>query len=325
MDCGVNTVGTLRLRLWELSETHPIMCRCLFAGILLTLITLVSVKPAYAGWAEDFLAGGAQGVLDGASWFLGNIQTGSLTAGFTDLFGNPNVYEVVKSIHKTVISTLAYSVLAIVYLVQLVRIANKLDGNAAVPGLKEVIFLMIFFVIGKFIIDNSLVFCGVIYDGFNELTIMIQNNASGQVSQSFTLADAAKNDLGKALSSFLLSILIWFTALAATVITYVVILGRSIQAYVYVMLSPIPLAMLGAEETRSYGMGFIKNFVALCLTGAIIAITLIIWTLAAAAFSGGEIGSDNGPLVGIQTLALCFLLCLSMVKSSGWARDILGG
>lgn len=311
------------MRIWEFQALHPRLAQALAVILATSMLLVLFTPPAYAGLVEGIFVDGAQGLLDAASGFISGIQTGDLTATFTTLFGNAQVYNVVVAIHNTVISAVAYSILAIVYLVQLVRIANKLDGNAAVPGLKEVIFLMIFFVIGKFVIDNSMLFCEALYNGFNELTILIQQNAGAQATQIFTVDPSANDDMAQAASAFFLAIIIWIASLAASVITYVVVLARSLQVYIYAMFAAIPLAMLGAEETKQYGMGFIKNFIALCITGCIIAATLIIWSLAMQTAGGGAIGAANADV--IKSLALCILLCVCMAKSGGWARDIIGG
>lgn len=45
-------------------------------------------------------------------------------------------------------------------------------------------------------------------------------------------------------------------------VSMVVALGRSVQLYVYAAFSPIPISLLGFDETKQIGIGYLKNFAA---------------------------------------------------------------
>ena len=112
----------------------------------------------------------------------------------------------------------------------------------------------------------------------------------------------------------------------------VVCWARAIQLYIMAAFSPIPLSLMALDDTRQIGIGYLKNFTAVCLAGLIILILLIAFPLILGGLTGAST-STGTPIDGIATgltyalqyLAMCVLLILSLVKSGAWARDIVSG
>ena len=89
---------------------------------------------------------------------------------------------------------------------------------------------------------------------------------------------------------------------------------------------------MALDETRQVGVGYIKNFVAVCLAGLIILVLLVAFPIVLGSLNaitpgtGTPIDSVVGGLTyALQYLAMCILLILSLVKSGSWARDVVGG
>ena len=120
--------------------------------------------------------------------------------------------------------------------------------------------------------------------------------------------------------------------LAAYIVALVVCWARALQLYIMAAFSPIPLSLMSLDETRQMGVGYLKNFAAVCLAGVIILVLLVSFPIvlgglnAATAGTGTPIDSVVGGLsYALQYMAMCVLLILSLAKSGSWARDILGG
>lgn len=98
---------------------------------------------------------------------------------------------------------------------------------------------------------------------------------------------------------------------------------RAIQLYVFTAFSPIPFALLGFDETKNYGISFCKNYLGICLSGAVIILALSAFPSLLSGFSGGEITGIKGEMWG----SLCAVLAMTLIiiKSGTIARDILGG
>ena len=85
---------------------------------------------------------------------------------------------------------------------------------------------------------------------------------------------------------FLESIPLWAVTLIGglfiTALSFIMILtvyGRFFKLYLYTALSPIPLSTFAGEPTQNVGKTFIKSYSAVCLEGAIIVLSCIIFTL----------------------------------------------
>ena len=70
--------------------------------------------------------------------------------------------------------------------------------------------------------------------------------------------------------------------LFVTVLSFIMILtvyGRFFKLYLYIALSPIPFSTFAGEPTQQVGKSFLKSFTAVCLEGAIIVLSCIIFSL----------------------------------------------
>lgn len=95
--------------------------------------------------------------------------------------------------------------------------------------------------------------------------------------------------------------------------------------------SPIPLALLSEDETRQMGVGYLRNFASVCLVGVVILVLLVIFPIVLGGLNAASAGVPvldsvvGGLSYALQYLAMCILLILALVKSGGWARDVMGG
>ena len=85
---------------------------------------------------------------------------------------------------------------------------------------------------------------------------------------------------------FFESIPLWAVTLIGglfiTVLSFIMILtvyGRFFKLYLYTAIAPIPLSTFAGEPTQQGGKSFLKSFTAVCLEGAIIVLSCIIFSL----------------------------------------------
>ena len=85
---------------------------------------------------------------------------------------------------------------------------------------------------------------------------------------------------------FFESIPLWAVTLIGglliTVLSFILIMtvyGRFFKLYLYTAIAPIPLSTFAGEPTQSVGKSFIKSYCAVCLEGAIIVLSCIIFSL----------------------------------------------
>ena len=112
------------------------------------------------------------------------------------------------------------------------------------------------------------------------------------------------------------------------VISYYMMIGRALEIYLTAMFAPIPFALMGFDETRSWGWGYLKQFLSLCLAGVIMIVVLymfpfIVVSVAGDISHGISVTDTLGVLV--KLIAACLVLAMTLLKSTQIARSILGG
>ncbi len=85
---------------------------------------------------------------------------------------------------------------------------------------------------------------------------------------------------------FFESIPLWAVTLIGglfiTVLSFIMIMtvyGRFFKLYLYTAIAPIPLSSFAGEPTQNVGKSFLKSYCAVCLEGAIIVLSCIIFSL----------------------------------------------
>lgn len=332
----------------------PKAAMCTVAAFILTL-SLPSVAHASIlgdwlnidGWIKSFFLSIADMFFEVYFSLLKLCSLDSLITGdFMHLFGSGGsggdmVWQLVSSLHQTLVIPLAESVLALLMLVQLVKISQKIDATATMLAIKEIVMLAVFYVIFHWLIVNSLDIVSAVFNQFNTFANAIANPDWSGFSAAFDISaiDANSDDvtIGSTVLLCLMGLLCILVGLIAVVITYVMAGARAIQLYVMAAFAPLPLSLLGFEETRSMGIGFLKNFCAVCLAGVIM---LFLLTAFPAILMSTLIGSSSSlstatlttsffsgdmRLTVLKFIAFSLLLILGLIKSGGWAKDILGG
>lgn len=146
-----------------------------------------------------------------------------------------------------------------------------------------------------------------------------------------TVSITTTDDDVAALLGMLVVALVSWVVVAAYVVALVVSRARALQIYIMAAFSPIPLALLSEDETRQMGVGYLKNFASVCLAGVVILVLLVSFPIVLGGLNAASAGVSvldsvvGGLSYALQYLAMCILLILALVKSGGWARDVMGG
>jgi len=297
--------------------------------------SIFNVADDINNWIEGIILGAINACLNTFFGVVRAMIDGSvLSSPFKDLFGSNNhtLYNLAAGISNTAVKPIAHSVLALVMLVQLVKISEKIDGSATLPAVKEILFLAVFFTIFVWLINNSGDLLTAAYDDLLGITRSVTTGtALGNMSIT---VDKGTADIGSLVIFLVCLIPIAMVGLITYVVAILMVYARSLQLYVYLMLAPIPFALLGFEGTRHMGISFMKNFIALCLAGAVMVFILTafpaIWGVVITDITGNAALSLSADIVQVLTtplkmVALCLVLMFGLIKSGSWARDVLGG
>ena len=324
------------------------------ATVAACALALALPQPAFAGIAEDINAWLCGILRDTCNWiFAGQTDMlrsigvdGVLAADFEQMLGGAGdvtMYDLVRGVWQAAILPIGCGMLSFVFTVQLIKVSQRMDGNASMPGVKEVVFMLVFFAVFLFLIQNSFDLMQAVYQvvqlAIDRVTGLF--GAGSELDLDAVSITTTDDDVAALIAMLVVALVSWVVVIVAYVVdsivgglSYVALVvswARAIQIYVMAAFSPIPLALVSLDETRQMGVGYLKNFAAVCLAGVIILVLLVSFPIVLGGLNAASAGAPvvdsivGGLSYALQYLAMCVLLILSLVKSGSWARDILGG
>lgn len=244
------------------------------------------------------------------------------------------IYPIATTIAKTAIQPIAYMILAVTFALRFLDITKLTESDGGgFPIVERVGYMLVTFILCKFAIDNA---PGIVTGIFNLLShgaiAKATDPAEAHFATIFTTMCSNLPDTMSIADAFILFICVGLVSLTGFLMSCIVkflIYGRAIQLYVYLVCSPIPLAMLANNETKSIGVSFLKNVLSVSFSFFILFVIM--------SFAPGLVSSlmpdthafmpDAGGAIAytIPVLVLCGLLILSLVKSQAWAKEIFAG
>lgn len=127
-------------------------------------------------------------------------------------------------------------------------------------------------------------------------TIMSRSGMAGESVSELPAEIVDKIESVGLLESIPLWIVTLLGSLLITVLSFIMIMtvyGRMFKLYMYTALAPIPLSSFAGEPSQSVGKNFIRSYAGVCLEGAVIALSCIIFSAFAA----------SPPAIGDTTLS----------------------
>lgn len=243
-------------------------------------------------------------------------------------------------IADVIVKPCAYTILAMAVLVQLVSVARRMDQQGGtLPAVREVLGIVVFYAVFLALVSNA----EVIVQGMYELVraIIGQVDAYMGSMESQTLGFTAINwpddmAVGDMVVVVLLSLAVVLLSLVYAVYAGYCAIARALEIYLLTMLSPIPFAFMGFEGTRQWGAGFIKEFLAVCLSGVFLVFILYASPVVFATFvedftpaggSGGLVVLMSAQMIPwiVRVIAVELALFVALKKSGQLARSVLGG
>lgn len=257
------------------------------------------------------------------------------SAALTGTFGSylNRVYEYANTVMQSVCMPVAYVVLALFFVMELYKASTRIDGSGGgTPLGVEMVFRVMFkMVICKMVVDKVPLLMKAIFDVTAELSQSIRNLNSGEgISKGMELAEAEKvvSDIGfiPGIPVLLLCFIVFLITLFAVAFANVIIITRFIELYIYLAVSPIPIATIPNEELSQIGKNFFKSFAAVCIQGTLIYLVLTFYPMIFnQAFQDTTTAENtNIYMILLGTLSYSIVLILAVFSTGKWAKSICG-
>ena len=228
--------------------------------------------------SDNWVVQNLQNALDTWNTKLGEIW--QLVTQTPETFKGGSIWKVILNIHGAV-QAIGLALLVLFFVVGVMKTCGSITE---VKKPEHAFKLFIRFAIAKIVVTYGLdlmlslfkIVQGVIS------TIITASGLGGTTST--TLPQEIITAVEKC--GFFESIPLWAVTLIGglfiTVLSFIMIMtvyGRFFKLYLYTAIAPIPLSTFAGEPTQNVGKSFLKSYCAVCLEGAIIVLSCIIFSL----------------------------------------------
>lgn len=228
--------------------------------------------------SDNWVVQNLQNALD--TWNSKLAEIWSLVTTTPETFKGGAIWNVIKSIYNSM-QEIGLGLLVLFFLVGMIKTCGSFDE---VKRPEQVFKLFIRFVLAKIVVTYGMTLMLDVFKITQGITSKIISTANITFSSKSTLP----NSIISAIEScgFFESIPLWAVTLigglVVTVLSFIMIMtvyGRFFKLYLYTALAPIPLSSFAGEPTSNIGKSFLKSYTAVCLEGAIIVLSCIIFSL----------------------------------------------
>lgn len=234
-------------------------------------------------------------------------------------FKGGSIWSVIVNIH----GALQAVGLALLVLFFVVGVMKTCGSFAELKRPELALKLFIRFVLAKAVVTYGLELMTAIFDMVQGLVSTIMNTAGFGTTEETVLPQEIIDAVEA--FGFFESIPLWAVtligSLVITVLSFIMILsvyGRFFKMYLYAAIAPVPLAAFAGEPTQSIGRSFLKSYAGVCMEGAVIVLSCIVFSLFASEPPTVNPDAAAATMVWSYIAELVFnmLILVGMVKMS---------
>lgn len=200
-----------------------------------------------------------------------------------DAFKGGAIWNVMVSVHGA-LQAIGYALLVLFFVMGVIKTCGSFTE---VKKPEHVLKLFVRFAIAKGVIAYGLELMMALFNIVQGIISTIMNAGGFGTPQQITLPQEIVTAVEAC--GFFESIPLWAVTLIGslfvTVLSFIMIMtvyGRFFRLYLYTAIAPIPLSSFAGEPTQSIGISFMKSYAAVCLEGAVIVLSCIIFSVFAA-------------------------------------------
>ena len=190
------------------------------------------------------------------------------------------IWNVMVSIHGS-LQAIGYALLVLFFVMGVVKTCGSFTE---IKKPEHALKIFVRFAIARGVIAYGLELRMALFDIVQGIISTIMNVGGFGTPQNTTLPQEIVTAVEEC--GFFESIPLWAVTLIGslfiTVLSFIMIMtvyGRFFRLYLYTAIAPIPLASFAGQPTQSIGISFIKSYAGVCLEGAIIVLSCIIFSV----------------------------------------------
>lgn len=199
--------------------------------------------------------------------------------------------------------------LALLVLFFVIGVVRTCGSFADVKRAEQVFKIFIRFAIAKGMVTYGLDLILLIFKIVQGIILNITGMGSFEAAATAEIPEAIITAITEC--SFLKSIPLWAITMIGSLVIIVLafimvmtVFGRFFKLYLYTALSPLALSTFAGEPTQSTGISFLKSYAGVCLEGAVIALSCLIFSV----YASAPIGFGEG--ISALTMVLSYMLAI---------------
>ncbi|MCT4385459.1 hypothetical protein [Lacticaseibacillus paracasei] len=263
--------------------------------------------------------------------FILNSVSGSAKAnGITETLAgwSKDLYGFATTIQTNVMMPVGYMILALFALLELYRISEQVEamGGGSDAGVRLISAALVKVAFCKIAMDSMNLFMNAIM----QVSITLSQGIGKLVNSGHMGTIISVNDIYSPLvkegfwTKLMIMVLLLFVMLItmlATVLVNVVVTGRFLQMYVFLAVSPIPIATMPHHEFSGIAKNFFKSFMAVSIQGTLIYMVQLFYPfLMKTAFANVD-KSGVLPLIA-SLMGFSILLIFAVFQTNSWAKSL---
>ena len=228
--------------------------------------------------SDNWVVQNLQNALD--TWNSKLAEIWQILTQSPETFKGGGIWQVIVQIHGA-LQAIGYALLVLFFVVGVVKTCGSFTE---VKRPEHALKIFIRFAITKGVVTYGLELMMALFNIIQGVTSTIMQTAGFGSTEDTVLPDEiieAVEDCG-----FFESIPLWAVTLIGglfiTVLSFIMIMsvyGRFFRLYLYTAIAPIPLSSFAGEPSQNIGKSFLKSYAAVCLEGAIVVLSCIIFSL----------------------------------------------
>lgn len=197
-----------------------------------------------------------------------------------EVFKGGAIWNVMVTIHGA-LRAIGYALLVLFFVIGVVKTCGSFTE---VKKPEHAIKLFVRFAIAKGVVAYGLELMMALFEIVQGIISTIMRSGGFRSPQKTDLPQELVTAIEEC--GFFESIPLWAVTLIGslfiTVLSFIMIMtvyGRFFRLYLYTAIAPIPLSSFAGEPTQSIGVSFMKSYAAVCLEGAVIVLSCIIFSV----------------------------------------------
>lgn len=191
--------------------------------------------------------------------------------------GIPPLYQFALAAHRAVLPV-GYTILALFFLLELLRCSTRAESFGTTLSVQMIAGILVKLGLSKAVMDYAPDLMSAVWDGMCYVTTQIAHTA-GELAggagiprleldwwNSLMININAIGNIGY----LVLGLIVLLLLAVVWVRVRLMIFMRFVEAYLYLIVAPIPLATLPGGEWAQLGKNFLKNFAAVAIQGTLL-------------------------------------------------------